>query len=178
MNANPLRYRGYIYDTETGLYYLQSRYYDPVTGRFLNADDVMFLGATGTVLSTNIFAYCENDAVNMVDPGGHLYISYETLSRIFGVISDLSIALKIHTNKGLFGYIASYLGPVLSPYISIFFSWINSLPVVGQVIFVLIVSSSVWFATHILISYYIYHKGIDISLKWKWYGPKIDVVYR
>ena len=35
---NPLRYRGYVYDTETGLYYLQSRYYDPEIGRFLNAD--------------------------------------------------------------------------------------------------------------------------------------------
>ena len=69
--ANPLRYRGYIYDTETELYYLQSRYYDPATGRFLNADDVMFLGATGTVISTNLFAYCENDTVNKTDYNGN-----------------------------------------------------------------------------------------------------------
>lgn len=49
---NPIRYRGYYYDTETGLYYLQSRYYDPHTGRFINADDIAFLGATGMATST------------------------------------------------------------------------------------------------------------------------------
>ena len=65
-----VRYRGYYYDSETGLYYLQSRYYDPETGRFLNADDVNFLGATETLLSYNAFAYCENDVVNKSDPGG------------------------------------------------------------------------------------------------------------
>ena len=68
--ANPLRYRGYIYDTETELYYLQSRYYDPAIGRFLNADDVSYIGATGTVLSMNLISYCENDTVNMFDPEG------------------------------------------------------------------------------------------------------------
>ena len=67
---NPIRYRGYYYDTETGLYYLQSRYYDPDTGRFINADDVAFLGATGTVLSRNLFVYCENNPVVLFDPTG------------------------------------------------------------------------------------------------------------
>ena len=43
---NPLRYRGYYYDTETGLYYLQSRYYDPETGRFLNADETVLTGVS------------------------------------------------------------------------------------------------------------------------------------
>ena len=76
LNANPLRYRGYIYDSDTGFYYLQSRYYDPVVGRFLNADDVMFLGATGTVLSCNLFAYCENDGVNKIDFNGLASLPY------------------------------------------------------------------------------------------------------
>ena len=66
-----VRYRGYYYDSETGLYYLQSRYYDPETGRFLNADDVDYLGATGTQLSYNAFAYCENDPVNYEDKTGN-----------------------------------------------------------------------------------------------------------
>ncbi len=44
---NPFRYRGYIYDEETGFYYLNSRYYDPETGRFINADDVSYLGVEG-----------------------------------------------------------------------------------------------------------------------------------
>ena len=68
-NLNPFRYRGYVYDNETGLYYLQSRYYDPITGRFLNAD-VYCDTQTGTPLSTNMFAYCENNAVMKYDVTG------------------------------------------------------------------------------------------------------------
>ena len=68
---NSIRYRGYVYDTETGLYYLQSRYYDPETGRFLNADDVDFIGASGTVLSYNAFAYCENEPICSEDESGN-----------------------------------------------------------------------------------------------------------
>ena len=68
---NPFRYRSYVYDNETGLYYLQSRYYDPTTGRFLEADDTAYIGATGTVLSTNLFSYCENDSINKIDIDGH-----------------------------------------------------------------------------------------------------------
>ena len=71
---NPLTYRGYIYDSETGFYYLQSRYYDPTIGRFLNADDTAFLGASGTLLSWNLFGYCSNNSVNDCDFTGMLSI--------------------------------------------------------------------------------------------------------
>ena len=71
---NPIRYRGYYYDTETGFYYLQSRYYDPVVGRFVSAHDAAFLGVTGTTLSLNLFAYCENNAVNNADEYGYFKI--------------------------------------------------------------------------------------------------------
>ncbi len=65
---NPFRYRGYVYDSETELYYLQSRYYDPKTGRFLNADNPIYTDTcSGSPLSTNMFAYCEN---NVVSEGG------------------------------------------------------------------------------------------------------------
>jgi RHS repeat-associated protein len=67
-NINPLRYRGYYYDTETGFYYLQSRYYDPVIGRFINADGYASTGQG--VLGMNMFAYCNNNPVNSVDPSG------------------------------------------------------------------------------------------------------------
>ena len=70
--ANPLRYRGYYYDSETGFYYLQSRYYDPEIGRFINADSYASTDATG-LLSTNMFAYCENDPVNRSDPSGEFF---------------------------------------------------------------------------------------------------------
>ena len=65
---NPLRYRGYYYDSETGYYYLQSRYYDPATRRFLNADS---LASTGQgFVGTNMFAYCNNNPVMGYDPSG------------------------------------------------------------------------------------------------------------
>ena len=68
---NPFRYRGYVYDTDTGLYYLQSRYYDPKTGRFINADDTAYVDTnSGTPLSTNMFAYCENNHINSIDVNG------------------------------------------------------------------------------------------------------------
>lgn len=67
---NIIAYRGYFYDSETGLYYLQSRYYDPEVGRFINADDTSFIGYDGTPISVNIFAYCENNQINYADPNG------------------------------------------------------------------------------------------------------------
>ena len=67
---NPLLYRGYQYDYETGFYYLQSRYYDPSVGRFLNADDTGFLGISGALLGWNLFAYCESAPINKVDIEG------------------------------------------------------------------------------------------------------------
>ena len=65
-SLNPFRYRGYYYDTDTGFYYLNSRYYDPATGRFINADSQLNDG----LLGFNLFAYCENNPVNRVDPNG------------------------------------------------------------------------------------------------------------
>ena len=65
---NPLRYRGYVYDTETRFYYLQSRYYDPEIGRFLNADSYASTGQG--ILGNNMFAYCQNNPIVYVDPFG------------------------------------------------------------------------------------------------------------
>lgn len=53
---NPIRYRGYFYDFETGFYYLQSRYYDPAIRRFISADDPEMLGANGTFIGYNLYA--------------------------------------------------------------------------------------------------------------------------
>ena len=69
---NPFRYRGYYYDTDTGLYYLQSRYYNPKWGRFLNADGYV---STGTgLLGYNMYAYCGNNPVMGYDPTGEIAI--------------------------------------------------------------------------------------------------------
>ena len=69
---NPFRYRGYYYDYDTGLYYLQSRYYNPQWGRFLNADGYV---STGTGLpGYNMYAYCNNNPVMGYDPNGNMII--------------------------------------------------------------------------------------------------------
>ena len=68
-NLNPLRYRGYYYDTETGFYYLQSRYYDPVIHRFINADTFASTDSTDAI-ACNMFAYCCNSVVTFCDPTG------------------------------------------------------------------------------------------------------------
>ena len=67
-NLNPFRYRGYYLDTETGLYYLMSRYYDPVTHRFVNADGYFQSG--GDILDFNMSAYCGNNPIVRADPTG------------------------------------------------------------------------------------------------------------
>ena len=68
-HINPLRYRGYYYDRETRLYYLQSRYYDFANCRFINADIFATTDANG-FLSANMFAYCENNPIMLVDQDG------------------------------------------------------------------------------------------------------------
>ena len=70
-NINPFRYRGYYYDAETGLYYLQTRYYDPQVGRFLNADSVDYI-APDLIGGLNLYAYCNNNPVMYSDPEGTL----------------------------------------------------------------------------------------------------------
>ena len=69
---NPLRYRGSVYDTETGLYYLQSRYYDPEVGRFINGDACTTTGIG--LLGNNMFAYCNNNPANLEDSTGSVPI--------------------------------------------------------------------------------------------------------
>ena len=69
-DINPLRYRGYYYDSETGFYYLQSRYYDPSLHRFINADAYASTGQS--FIGTNMFAYCNNNPVTQKDASGNI----------------------------------------------------------------------------------------------------------
>ena len=109
--ANPFRYRGYYYDNESGLYYLQSRYYDPVTGRFLNADDPLNVGENLSRINYNLFEYCFNSFVNMVDTDGKApkYIDFQYDDyRINGVrMKDISLGRGNISDNGC-GVIAAY----------------------------------------------------------------------
>lgn len=89
---NPLRYRGYVYDTETGYYYLQSRYYDPKIGRFINAD--VFASTGQGLLGNNMFAYCNNNPVNLLDPAGTYCCA------IFGDNQLLHLNLQVYFSSG------------------------------------------------------------------------------
>ena len=96
-NINPFRYRSYYYDSEIGMYYLQSRYYDPEICRFINCDDVNYIGFTESEISYNPFAYCENDAVNNKDSSGYA-ISYKFVGfgvQIYANIANLACGIEI-----------------------------------------------------------------------------------
>ena len=82
LKLNHITYRGYYKDNESGFYYLQSRYYDSETGRFINADDVKILGIKDTsIYKDNLYCYCNNNVVNCTDPNGKspiiIYYAYE-----------------------------------------------------------------------------------------------------
>ena len=80
---NPIRYRGYYYDSETGYYYLQSRYYNPDICRFINADEPDTASAAINIETlTNLFAYCQNNPISYIDAGGQWY-SYNAEAYLF-----------------------------------------------------------------------------------------------
>ena len=101
--VNPVRYKSYNLDSETGWYYLQSRYYDPAVGRFLNADEVIYAGVNYDFSSNNLFAYCGNNSVIMVDSSGRFGTPIQwVLSILFGIIGwsiGDYLALKIVKKK-------------------------------------------------------------------------------
>lgn len=88
-NRNPFRYRGYFYDVETGLYYLQTRYYDPEIGRFLNMDDISYADPE-QFHGLNLYAYCGNNPVNYVDPTGHF-----VLALVLGLVGSFAVGFGI-----------------------------------------------------------------------------------
>lgn len=90
-SLNPLRYRGYYYDVETGLYYVSSRYYDPEICRWINADDTSNIGANSDFASVNLFAYCGNNPVNRADDGGEFWhiVAGAVVGGIIGAISSV-----------------------------------------------------------------------------------------
>ena len=90
--SNPIRYRSYYFDADTGLYYLHARYYSPEWRRFISPDDTAYLDIE-TVNGLNLYAYCGNDPVNYYDPSGH--------SALLIVMGILAAAGLITTSVGV-----------------------------------------------------------------------------
>jgi len=129
---NPIRYRGYYYDTDTGFYYLQSRYYDPAIKRFINADDASLLGANGDFTSLNLYAYCGNNPIARSDDGGEAW--HILFGAAVGGLSSFvaSVATQFVTEKGNIDWNEAFISagygmvtgalvtafPVAAPYIN------------------------------------------------------------
>ena len=108
---NPLRYRGYYYDSETKLYYLQSRYYNPEWGRFISADDVDTISFDLSVLTDkNLFAYTDNNPVNRYDPSGYFWkeLAENALKAALVCAVVAVVAVAIASTGG--GALAAFVG--------------------------------------------------------------------
>ena len=109
--VNPIRYRGYYYDAEIGMYYLQSRYYDPAVKRFINADGITSTGQG--FLGQNMFAYCLNSPTFISDPTGYaapgLNPTYINLSELIddnrwsGDLEAYNLLLE-HRDRGRYNF--------------------------------------------------------------------------
>ena len=107
---NPLRYRGYYYDTELGMYYLNSRYYDPKVGRFINADDYVSTGQG--ILGNNMFAYCGNNPTARKDPDGDAFeTALDVVSLAFSVAEVMANPADPWAWAGLSGDLVDVLLP-------------------------------------------------------------------
>ena len=122
---NPFRYRGYIYDSETQLYYLQSRYYDPEIGRFINAD--AYTSTSQGMLGNNMYAYCGNNPVMRSDISGCFWNSAidqvvesfkrlkETLEQkeLGTIMCGINLSAAVGVSLGFtFGYTYDYKGNI------------------------------------------------------------------
>ena len=116
--ANPIRYRGYYFDVDTGLYYLNARYYSPELRRFISPDDTAYLNPENAN-GLNLYAYCCNDPVNYADPSGHAIISFiagiiigATAGAISAIVSEKDILTGI-----IIGAISGAISPPAAKYL-------------------------------------------------------------
>ena len=127
-NINPIRYRGYYYDEETGLYYLNSRYYDPKLRRFICPDTLSILDETMSEINgLNLYMYCKDNPVMYVDPSGCFAITLMTLlvgGLIAGAIgAGIGLGTAIYKDvkeDGIWfnGDLTDYLGRILGGFVA------------------------------------------------------------
>ncbi|MCL2145261.1 MAG: RHS repeat-associated core domain-containing protein [Endomicrobia bacterium] len=118
-NLNPFRYRGYLYDTETKLYFLHNRYYDPETGRFISQDEVSYLDPS-TINGLNLFAYCGNNPVMRIDETGCSWSSFwKSVGNVFKSIGLFIAGLVIAVVGAVIMIVGAALSLALLPLSSI-----------------------------------------------------------
>ncbi len=101
--ANPFRYRGYYYDEEIELYYLQSRYYNPQGGRFVNADATTAVGNKQHILLSNLLIYCINNPILYTDIYGYYPSYYRAIFK--ALILNLSMNIAGFLISTIYSYI-------------------------------------------------------------------------
>ena len=109
-NKNPFRYRSYYYDFETGLYYLNSRYYDPEIGRFINIDDISIINESKELLNgLNLFIYCNDNPIMHTDTNGQSWLSdlfgwiLNGILAVAAVVAIVVVAAGVVASGGLLG---------------------------------------------------------------------------
>ena len=107
-NINPFRYRGYYYDTETELYFLKTRYYDPEVGRFISPDSIEYLDPE-TINGLNLYAYCNNNPVSNVDPNGNKWWHWV----LGGLLAVVSIVVAVATVGATAAIAATVMGALV-----------------------------------------------------------------
>ena len=125
--VQPFRYRGYVFDEETGLYYLRSRYYNPGWGRFVNADATELIAVNGGLLEANVFAYCSNNPIARLDPNGQLWLEMglglvagivgQYISDVVENIQDGKTGIDIFTpTSNVMDYVAAGVGGAIAAF--------------------------------------------------------------
>jgi RHS repeat-associated protein len=106
VDANPFRYRGYYYDKETKLYYLNSRYYDPETSRFISPDKPENLFKSATVpFGANLYQYCYNNPVMYTDSTGQFpFLIFAIAALAVGLTAGATVGAVTAYNDGLTGW--------------------------------------------------------------------------
>jgi RHS repeat-associated protein len=138
IEANAYTYRGYRYDSEIRMYYLNSRYYNPDTGRFISSDAI--LGAEGEILSTNMYTYCQNDPVNNIDPTGYVkavnYSGWDAWKQIglmiYGVVGNIELIVCLIWAISFSPLMGWVLQLILAAYISVLV--VNSIYTVSVIV--------------------------------------------
>ena len=125
---NVLRYRGYVYDDETGLYYLNSRYYNPEWGRFINADSpaVPTISPGSATWDKNLFAYCDNNPVTRKDEGGNCWdivigaVVGGIIGGVTSIVNDSGMGREVSASSficgAITGAISGAIGSLASEY--------------------------------------------------------------